>query len=288
LKEAHALRTDRWSAMCRLRGCRARFPRRTGKWAHKRGRLSTCARARIAPAEGSHHVDAEGTFNTCPQCRSGVAIWSQPPGLSDRRPGRGASLSHDQLATYGSADAPRTRNAERRSVRGSGESPAPVPAGRFAALWTGQGSPPSHRAGRARIAHADGYSHRNIQMLPVAPPPFTPMQSASGCRHRERLQEPRETCPRPPVEDPTTISERDFWVLECPERGTSERFIVFRDRAEAIDFGPISWLPSTTTGRIRSGTGGTAGAEAINDGWTASPIPTARLPRYGAAQCAAS
>ena len=30
--------------------------------------------------------------------------------------------------------------------------------------------------------------------------------------------------------------ERDFWVLECPEMGTSDRFLVFRDRAEAVDF----------------------------------------------------
>jgi hypothetical protein len=30
--------------------------------------------------------------------------------------------------------------------------------------------------------------------------------------------------------------KRDFWVLECPEMGTSDRFFVFRDRAEAVDF----------------------------------------------------
>jgi hypothetical protein len=30
--------------------------------------------------------------------------------------------------------------------------------------------------------------------------------------------------------------ERDFWVLECPEKGTSDRFLVFRDRADAVDF----------------------------------------------------
>ena len=33
-----------------------------------------------------------------------------------------------------------------------------------------------------------------------------------------------------------SAGERDFWVLECPEKGTSHRFIVFRDRAEAVDF----------------------------------------------------
>ena len=33
-----------------------------------------------------------------------------------------------------------------------------------------------------------------------------------------------------------STGERDFWVLECPEKGTSDRFIVFRDRAEAVDF----------------------------------------------------
>ena len=33
-----------------------------------------------------------------------------------------------------------------------------------------------------------------------------------------------------------SAGERDFWVLECPEKGTSDRFIVFRDRAEAVDF----------------------------------------------------
>jgi Mannosyl-glycoprotein endo-beta-N-acetylglucosaminidase len=35
--------------------------------------------------------------------------------------------------------------------------------------------------------------------------------------------------------DPSA-GERDFWVLECPEKGASDRFIVFRDRAEAVDF----------------------------------------------------
>jgi hypothetical protein len=34
----------------------------------------------------------------------------------------------------------------------------------------------------------------------------------------------------------TSAGERDVWVLECPEQGTSDRFIVFRDRAEAVDF----------------------------------------------------
>ena len=29
---------------------------------------------------------------------------------------------------------------------------------------------------------------------------------------------------------------RDTWVLECPEKGTSDTFLVFRDRAEAVDF----------------------------------------------------
>lgn len=29
---------------------------------------------------------------------------------------------------------------------------------------------------------------------------------------------------------------RDSWVLECPEMGISDRFVVFRDRADAIDF----------------------------------------------------
>jgi hypothetical protein len=33
-----------------------------------------------------------------------------------------------------------------------------------------------------------------------------------------------------------SAGEREFWVLECPEKGTSDRFIVFRDRAEAVDF----------------------------------------------------
>jgi hypothetical protein len=33
-----------------------------------------------------------------------------------------------------------------------------------------------------------------------------------------------------------SAGERDFWVLECPEKGTSDRFIVFRDRAEAVEF----------------------------------------------------
>jgi hypothetical protein len=30
--------------------------------------------------------------------------------------------------------------------------------------------------------------------------------------------------------------ERDFWVLDCPKMGTRDRFIVFRDRAEAVDY----------------------------------------------------
>jgi hypothetical protein len=29
---------------------------------------------------------------------------------------------------------------------------------------------------------------------------------------------------------------RDSWTLECPELGISDRFVVFRDRADAIDF----------------------------------------------------
>jgi len=33
-----------------------------------------------------------------------------------------------------------------------------------------------------------------------------------------------------------SAGEREFWVLECPEKGTSDRFVVFRDRAEAVDF----------------------------------------------------
>jgi Mannosyl-glycoprotein endo-beta-N-acetylglucosaminidase len=35
---------------------------------------------------------------------------------------------------------------------------------------------------------------------------------------------------------PGAAGERDFWGLECPEEGTSDRFIVFRDRAEAVDY----------------------------------------------------
>ena len=37
---------------------------------------------------------------------------------------------------------------------------------------------------------------------------------------------------------------RDSWVLECPELGISDRFVVFRDRADAIDF-VASQLAST-------------------------------------------
>ena len=33
-----------------------------------------------------------------------------------------------------------------------------------------------------------------------------------------------------------SAGERETWVLECPEQGTSDRFLVFRDRAEAVDF----------------------------------------------------
>ena len=35
---------------------------------------------------------------------------------------------------------------------------------------------------------------------------------------------------------PEAAGEREFWVLECPEQGTSDRLLVFRDRAEAIDY----------------------------------------------------
>ena len=37
---------------------------------------------------------------------------------------------------------------------------------------------------------------------------------------------------------------RESWVLECPEMGISDRFVVFRDRADAIDF-VASQLAST-------------------------------------------
>ena len=30
--------------------------------------------------------------------------------------------------------------------------------------------------------------------------------------------------------------DRDIWVLDCPERGTTDRFLVFRDRAEGVDY----------------------------------------------------
>jgi hypothetical protein len=33
-----------------------------------------------------------------------------------------------------------------------------------------------------------------------------------------------------------SADERDFWVLECPQTGTRDRFIVFRDRAEAVGY----------------------------------------------------
>jgi Mannosyl-glycoprotein endo-beta-N-acetylglucosaminidase len=35
---------------------------------------------------------------------------------------------------------------------------------------------------------------------------------------------------------PQAAGEREFWVLECPEQGTSDQLLVFRDRAEAIDY----------------------------------------------------
>jgi hypothetical protein len=35
---------------------------------------------------------------------------------------------------------------------------------------------------------------------------------------------------------PEAAGEREFWVLECPEQGISDRLLVFRDRAEAIDY----------------------------------------------------
>lgn len=33
-----------------------------------------------------------------------------------------------------------------------------------------------------------------------------------------------------------SAGERETWVLECPEEGTRDEFLVFRDRAEAVDF----------------------------------------------------
>ena len=35
---------------------------------------------------------------------------------------------------------------------------------------------------------------------------------------------------------PEAAGEREFWVLECPELGISDRLLVFRDRAEGIDY----------------------------------------------------
>ena len=35
---------------------------------------------------------------------------------------------------------------------------------------------------------------------------------------------------------PEAAGEREFWVLECPEQGITDRLLVFRDRAEAIDY----------------------------------------------------
>jgi Mannosyl-glycoprotein endo-beta-N-acetylglucosaminidase len=35
---------------------------------------------------------------------------------------------------------------------------------------------------------------------------------------------------------PEAAGEREFWVLECPELGISDRLLVFRDRAEAIEY----------------------------------------------------
>ena len=64
---------------------------------------------------------------------------------------------------------------------------------------------------------------------------------------------------------------RDSWVLECPELGTSDRFVVFRDRAEAIDF-VASQLASTDNYRAdteryrRDRASGVAVTEAV-DRW---------------------
>jgi hypothetical protein len=35
---------------------------------------------------------------------------------------------------------------------------------------------------------------------------------------------------------PEAAGEREFWVIECPEQGISDRMLVFRDRAEGIDY----------------------------------------------------
>lgn len=64
---------------------------------------------------------------------------------------------------------------------------------------------------------------------------------------------------------------RDFWVLDCPALGTADRFVRFRDRADAVDF-VAARLASSDNYRAateryqRERAGGTQAAQAV-DGW---------------------
>ena len=77
--------------------------------------------------------------------------------------------------------------------------------------------------------------------------------------------------------------ERDFGVLECPEKETSDRSIVFRDRAEAFDL-MADQLASSDNYRADTERYRRDRASGVNvvDGWTASPTPTTRSSRLGA------
>jgi len=70
---------------------------------------------------------------------------------------------------------------------------------------------------------------------------------------------------------PEAAGEREFWVLECPEQGISDRLLVFRDRAEGIEYVAEQLATSDnyradTERYVRDRAGGTDVVEAV-DRW---------------------
>jgi hypothetical protein len=68
---------------------------------------------------------------------------------------------------------------------------------------------------------------------------------------------------------PEAAGEREFWVLECPEQGISDRLLVFRDRAEGIDYVAEQLATSDnyradTERYVRDRTSGVDVVEAVN------------------------
>ncbi len=70
---------------------------------------------------------------------------------------------------------------------------------------------------------------------------------------------------------PDAAGGRGFWVLECPAQGTADRFVRFRDRAEAVDFVAARLASSDNYGADteryrRARADGAAATEAV-DAW---------------------